>query len=268
MKAADIAKGGTRLAKLICRYIDTGSLIQNGAVLPKVVDIDSDEQPSRIPRSPAKSERGTYARASSNSELPGSRQPTLAHKTSPSNRQLFYDTIDTYAKGSKRRNFEGQDILRNSARPKCIRTDECDKLASISTAAQFAFDTNVNFCEDDHNPDIAAHAFPSKGEHTIEPIAANMGQESSSPPCKPLSQVGHFSFDHRALENHPRLSLGSMCTVHSAPEFGNTESQVTTATLSNDEPPSIFVKDVYLGSSRIGELGLFLIDTLNYPPAQ
>jgi hypothetical protein len=47
IEKAEITKGLTRLTKLICRYVDTKSLAEDGKVLPKLVGTDSNEYRKR-----------------------------------------------------------------------------------------------------------------------------------------------------------------------------------------------------------------------------
>jgi hypothetical protein len=63
IKKVDITKGLTRLTKLICRYVDTKSLAENGKVLPKPVSGDSNEYRRRASsQSTTGSGSGTYVR--------------------------------------------------------------------------------------------------------------------------------------------------------------------------------------------------------------
>ncbi|KAA8622011.1 hypothetical protein PtrV1_06512 [Pyrenophora tritici-repentis] len=108
LKAAEIAKGRTRLSKLICCHVEIERFIQDGTILPKGVSIGSNEQSRRtFSRSLAGPESGMDVRPPSHTMSPNPQGPIPFYHALQS--QQPYGAAETYTNTAKRRRVSGNE---------------------------------------------------------------------------------------------------------------------------------------------------------------
>ena len=139
IKAAEIVKGRTRLANLICEYVETESLVQGGKILPRSLNIDKNEQFwHSIPRSPT-------AQGSTIHSIP------LSHSISSDSQDLipFYQFAKTHSNAAKRRRVSGIEDLQG---PTVCPIPTPKDNGSTTQAKSHHFPTDIpNHSEQQHN---------------------------------------------------------------------------------------------------------------------
>ncbi|EUC40886.1 hypothetical protein COCMIDRAFT_9320 [Bipolaris oryzae ATCC 44560] len=109
IESVDITKGSTRLTKLICRYVDTKSLAEDGKVLPKAITPDSNEHRRRASQSPAGPGPGIDVRLPSHVIRPEQQGPVPILHAMQS--QQAYHATEPRTNTTKRRRVSGNEDL-------------------------------------------------------------------------------------------------------------------------------------------------------------
>jgi hypothetical protein len=102
IKKADIAKGLTRLTKLICCYADTGSLSRDGDVLPKAIGGNGASS-----HSPTEPEAGMDSASSFHTVPSSSQQLASSYPISLFDQQPLDNVIEARTNTAKRRKVSG-----------------------------------------------------------------------------------------------------------------------------------------------------------------
>jgi hypothetical protein len=114
MKAVDIVQKRTRLTKLVCRYVDTGLLVQDGKILPNLASVGSSEHLRRtLSQPPTRPESGMDVRPPPYTMSPNLQGPVPLFNALQS-RQL-YRAAETYTNTAKRRRVSRNESLQTPA---------------------------------------------------------------------------------------------------------------------------------------------------------
>lgn len=127
IESVDITKGLTRLTKLLCRYVDTKSLTEDGKVLPKLVTADSNEYHNGASQSPVGLEPISHALQS----------------------QQTYHAAEPHTNIAKRRRMSGNE--RPQLPTICsVLTPENDRSIAQAEGQESSMDTLI-YSEQQHN---------------------------------------------------------------------------------------------------------------------
>lgn len=144
----DITKGLTRLTKLVCRYVDTKLLAEDGKVLPKPFSVDSNEDRRHASsQSPTGSGSGMDVRPPSHTMSPNQQGPIPFYHAIQS--QQPYGAAETYTNTAKRRRVSGNEgVQPRTVRPILMPEDN----GSTNQAEGQHFSTDMSILpEQQHN---------------------------------------------------------------------------------------------------------------------
>jgi hypothetical protein len=114
MKGVDIVQKRTRLTKLVCRYVNTGLLVQDGKILPNLASVGSSEQLRRtLSQPPTRPESGMEVRPPSDTMFPDQQGPISCYNAPQS--QQPYRAVESHTNTAKRRKVSGNEGLQTPA---------------------------------------------------------------------------------------------------------------------------------------------------------
>ncbi|KAI1530441.1 hypothetical protein PtrSN002B_010962 [Pyrenophora tritici-repentis] len=148
MKGEDIIQKRTRLTKLVCRYVDTSLLVQDGKILPNLASMDSSEHLRRTSsQSPTIPGSGMDVSPPSQTMSPDPQGPiSFFHALK---RPQSYRAAETYTNTAKRRRVSGNEGLQT---PAVLPTLMPESNGSTTQAEGQHFSTDISIHpEQQHN---------------------------------------------------------------------------------------------------------------------
>jgi hypothetical protein len=138
IKKADIAKGLTRVTKLICCYADTGSLARDGDVLPKAIGGNGNEHRRRASlHSPTEPEAGMDGALSFHTVASSSQQLVSSYQIPFSDQQPVDNVIKARTNTAKRQKISGHAAFQTRESP-CTTQEDNQIISAPSSEVSLA----------------------------------------------------------------------------------------------------------------------------------
>jgi hypothetical protein len=186
IKGVDIVQKRTRLTKLVCRYIDTGLLVQDGKILPNLASVGSSEQLRRtLSQPPTRPESGMEVRPPSDTMFPD-QQGLIPFYNAPQSQQP-YRAVESHTNTAKRRKISGHATFQ--ALEGLFRTQEDNQnISAPSSEASLTNTHGEHQALDVTTRTSVLQSFPHGSQGYMGDAAGIMPQlENRSQPSSPAS---------------------------------------------------------------------------------